>query len=252
MISSCSRWMVETMSVIRPERARSSAASRAAGPPMGRSPTISSPPPSPRRRTPRRSRPEVRGRRVPHRVRAGEPLVLQPHHPAALEGQVAAEHQALRVTPGGPVERLGDGGPPVDHQGVVVGAVDGQPADVEGLGARLGPRTLRPVPVDPVQHPVDPAEGEGLVPDVQLLQAGQAGADDHVPLGPRLEGAPLAHVEHPLEHGVGIAPHGVEAGVGHVHELLLGPLLRFHPHLRSPRPVRLRGTLDCMPDTLGP
>ncbi len=120
-------------------------------------------------------------------------------------------------------------------------------------------RRAPPSPSDPpsgligsVPQPVDPAEGQGLVPDVQLLQPGQAGPDDHVPLGPRLERAPPAQVEHPLEHGVGIAPHGVEAGVGHVHELLLGLLLCFHPHLRSPYPVRLRGTLDCMPGSPGP
>ena len=131
-----------------------------------------------------------------------EALVLQADHPAALEGQVAPEHQALGVAAGGPVERLGDRGPPVDHQGIVVGAVDGQPADVEGLGVRLRRRRRPlagrrcrsavgpPVVRSPSSHPVDPAEGQGLVADVQLLEAGQAGADDHVPLGPGLEGAP--------------------------------------------------------------
>ena len=115
-----------------------------------------------------------------------EPLVLDPDDPAALEGQVAPEHQALGIATGGPVEGLGDGGTPVHHQGVVVGAVDGQPADVEGLGVRAGPvgrtrwRCRRLV----VPDPVDPPEGQGLVPDVQLLEPGQAGPDDDVPLGP--------------------------------------------------------------------
>ena len=90
---------------------------------------------------------------------------------------MASEDQALGIAPGGPVERLGDGGPPVHHQRIVVGAVDGQAADVEGLGARL-------LALGPVMQPVDPAEGQGLVPDVQLLQAGQAGPDDDVPFGP--------------------------------------------------------------------
>ncbi len=40
-----------------------------------------------------------------------------------------------------------------------------------------------PVPVA-VEDPVDPAEGQGLVADVELLEAGHAGAHDHVPLGP--------------------------------------------------------------------
>ena len=43
-----------------------------------------------------------------------------------------------------------------------------------------------------VAHPVDPAEGEGLVADVELLQPGQAGPDDHVALGAGLERAALA------------------------------------------------------------
>jgi hypothetical protein len=92
---------------------------------------------------------------------------------------VAAEYQAQGIAAGGPVERLGDRGPPVDHQRVVVGAVDGQPTDVERLGVRIA-LLVRTVSL----QPVDPAEGQGLVPDVQLLEAGQAGADDDVPFGP--------------------------------------------------------------------
>ena len=88
-----------------------------------------------------------------------------------------------------------------------------------GLGRRaVGPEPRRRAPL---VDPVDPAEGQGLVPDVQLFEPGQAGADDHVPLGPRLERPAPAQVEHPLEHGVGVSPHGVEACVGQVHELLL-------------------------------
>ena len=76
--------------------------------------------------------------------RGGEPLVLDTHHPAALEGEVAAQDQAQGVPPGGPVEGLGHRGPPVDHQRLVVGAVDGQAADVEGLGLRTA--AVGPVP----------------------------------------------------------------------------------------------------------
>jgi len=42
-----------------------------------------------------------------------------------------------------------------------------------------------------------------------------------------------------MVNGVGVTPHGVQTGVGHVDERLLGLLLRLHPHLRSPtRPAR--------------
>ncbi len=99
---------------------------------------------------------------------------------------MAAKDQALWIATGGPVERLGDRGPPIDDQGIVLGAVDGQPADVEGLDARFDrrPRTVALSPgLLPVVHPVDPAEGECLVTDVELLQPGQAGPNDHVAFG---------------------------------------------------------------------
>ena len=163
---------------------------------------------------------------------------------------MTAQHETLGVPTGGPVEGLGDRGPPIDHQRVVIGAVDGQAADVEGLdgrfaavaAARLPSAAARPSgrrrrrraaatpsvpPIPPwrlvdrsIVDPVDPAEGQGLVPDVQLFEPGQAGAHDHVPFGPRLERSAPPQVEHPLEHGIGITPHGVEACVGHVHERL--------------------------------
>ncbi len=88
---------------------------------------------------------------------------------------MAPAGQALGVESGSPVERFGDRRPPVDDQGLVVRARHGQAADVEGLAqqgalARLG-------------QPVDPAEIEGLVPDVELLQPGQARPHDDVTLG---------------------------------------------------------------------
>ena len=57
-------------------------------------------------------------------------------------------------------------------------------------------------------EPVDAAEAERLVADVELGQAGQAGPDHDVALGPGLEGAAPAEVEHRLEHAVGLGAHG--------------------------------------------
>ena len=180
----------------------------------------------------------VRGSGLVSGIDRVEPLVLQADHPPTLEGEVTAEHQTLGIAPGGPVEGLGDGGPPVHHQRVVVGAVDGQPTDVERLDVRI-------IAVHRLVDPVDPAEGQGLVPDVQLFEAGHAGADDHIPLGPRLEGAAPAQVEHAFEHGVGIVPHGVEACVGEIDELLLLVKLRVHPHLRSAFPGKGEPSIVC-------
>ncbi len=167
---------------------------------------------------------------VGHMARAGESLVLDAHHFAALEGQVTAQDETEGVPSGGPVEGLGHRCPPVDYQRLVVRPVDGQTTDVEGLGVGGGAVAVEPVLVD---HPVDPPEGQRLVADIELLEAGQAGAHDDVSLGAGLEGAAPPEVEHPFEHGVGVAPHGVQPRVGEVDEVLLGLQLRLHPHLLS-------------------
>ena len=65
-------------------------------------------------------------------------------------------------------------------------------------------------PALPLGEPVDAAEAERLVADVELVQAGQAGPDHDVPLGPGLEGAPAAEVQHGLEHAVGLAAHELQ------------------------------------------
>ena len=70
-------------------------------------------------------------------VALAEQLVLDAEQLAALDGEVAAAGQAHRVAPGGPVERLGDRRPPVDHDRLAVLVGHGQPADVEALGRRL-------------------------------------------------------------------------------------------------------------------
>ena len=88
-------------------------------------------------------------------------------------------------------------------------------------------------PVARLGQPVDPAEVEGLVPDVELLQPGQARAHDDVALGARLEGATPAQVEHALEHLARLAPHELQPVVGTVEELLLILQIGMFGH-RSP------------------
>jgi hypothetical protein len=68
---------------------------------------------------------------------------------------------------------------------------------------------------------VDASEVQGLVADVELLQAGQAGAHHDVALGARLERATPAEVEHTLQHLARLAPHELQPVVGTVEELLL-------------------------------
>ena len=86
-------------------------------------------------------------------------------------------------------------------------------------------------------QPVDPAEVEGLVPDVELLQPGQAGAHDDVALGARLEGATPTQVEHAFEHLAGLAPHELQPVVGTVEELLLILQIGMFGHLSPFSPV---------------
>ena len=191
-------------------------------------------------------------RRTRRPRRVGEVLVLEPEHGPAPHGQVAAAGQALGVEPGGPVEGLGHRGPPVDHQRLVVRAGHGQPADVERL-AQHGLPWPSPTSVavpspspSPVGKAVDAAEAERLVADVELLQAGQAGADHDVPLGAGLERAAPAQVEDALEHVAGLPPHGLETIVGAIEELLLGLQIGMVRHLApfSPGPSGKRFSLD--------
>ena len=104
-------------------------------------------------------------------VAAAEQLVLDAEQVPALDGEVAAAHEAHRLAAGGPVERLGDRRPPVDDDrlGLLVG--DGEAADVEALGRG---RALG-VAVDAPEHECGVAEVEvgqpldqGLVERVAL------------------------------------------------------------------------------------
>jgi len=80
---------------------------------------------------------------------------------------------------------------------------------------------LSPISAGSLGQPVDPAEAQGLVADVELGQAGQAGADHDVALGPGLERAAPTEVEHRFEHAGRLAPHRLEPVVGPVEETLL-------------------------------
>ena len=144
-----------------------------------------------------------------------EILVLQAEHGPTPHGQMATSGQALGVEPGGSVERLGHRRPPVHHQWLVVRARHRQTPDVERLTEQ------RPVFVVPFGKAVDAPEVERLVADVQLLQAGQAGAHHDVALGARLECAALAQIEDALEHLARLTPHALQAVVGAIEKLLL-------------------------------
>jgi hypothetical protein len=120
----------------------------------------------------------------------------------------------------------------------VIGSGDRQPADVEGLaqagvvGVRAGVRAGVGVGVG---EPVDAPEVQRLVADVELLQAGQARAHNDVA---GLEGAPLAEVQHALEHLAGLPPHRLETIVGSVEELLLSLQIGMVRHDSPSSPAR--------------
>ena len=151
-------------------------------------------------------------------IRIHEVLVLEPEHRPAAHREVAAAGQALRIEARRAVERLRHGGAPVDDERFVIGAGDGEPADVEGLAQQ---RALRGGVVARFGEAVDASEVQRLVADVELLQSGQAGAHHDVALGARLERASPAEVEHALQHLARLAPHELQPVVGTVEELLL-------------------------------
>ena len=106
MISSCSAWIVATMSSISPVRARSSSANRAS---------------PPRRRV---------GAGVV--LAAGEHVVGHGDDGAAVHHDLAPTGQAEGVLGAGPVEGDGDGRPPVDDDRVGPVVLHVAPADVPG------------------------------------------------------------------------------------------------------------------------
>ena len=151
-------------------------------------------------------------------VAAAEQLVLDAEHVPALDGEVAAAHEAHRLAAGRPVERLGDGRPPVDDDrlGLLVG--DGEAADVEALG---GGRALGVA--------VDAPEDERGVAEVEVGQPLDQGLVERVALETGLERAPevgLVEVSEPPRRRLG----ALEALVGVIDVRLLvgefGMLLR--------------------------
>jgi hypothetical protein len=97
---------------------------------------------------------------------AVEQVVLDPDHPVALAAQHPTPDHRHRVGRGGAVERLSGAGPPVDHQRLVVGVTDPDPAHVADL------------PVGAVQ----PTEHQTLVLGVQHREAARRLEREDVPL----------------------------------------------------------------------
>jgi hypothetical protein len=140
-----------------------------------------------------------------------EELVLEVQHLGAVREEVASQLQAHRVGTGRPVERLGDGGPPVDDQRFLIRVRDGQPTDMELVGRILGRSGSL----------IDPPEHQRLAAELQMLEPAQAVADPDVPLGDRLE-RPPSLPERVLKHRLGRRPHGGEPLVRQIHVSLFG------------------------------
>ena len=104
-MTSCSGWIVATMSRIGPDRGRSISASR-----MSLCSSTGA------------------ERQV---------LVLEGGHLAVREAEPAPDADAHRLGPAGPVERHRDLGPPVDHERLALLVVHVPAADVEGLVGRF-------------------------------------------------------------------------------------------------------------------
>ena len=139
-----------------------------------------------------------------------EQLVFQPEQRAALHGEVPAAGEAHRLAARGPVERLGDGGPPVDDDRLALLVGDRQSADVEGLQAIGG-----------LGHAVDSTEHQGGVAEIELGQPVDHGLVEHIALVAGLERAPegaLVEVAHPP----GRVAADFEAPIGVLDEVLFG------------------------------
>jgi len=169
---------------------------------------------------------------------------------------VAAAYQPLRIEAGRPVERLGYRRAPVDDDWLVVLARDGQAADMLRLDLRTAwattacattawatvacattawTTTAWTTTAATFRQAVDAPEADRLVAEVELGQPGEAGADDDVSLGPRLEGTASPEVEDRAEHPLGVGPHGFEPAICPVEDRLLLVDLRTIGH----RPISL-------------
>ena len=259
MISSCSRWMVPMMSPMCPVRAWPRAESRAPGPPS----TM----PSESRRSPEASRRDARlsetgrtghrapgwGRRSTRPPARARPGRGRPGGGGGPGPGGRARWPGRRARPPGPASR-----PPAAR-----GPGRRRPGARCGTTRRAGdpwPSASAVVAASAVGKAVDAPEVERLVADVELLQAGQAGAHHDVALGAGLERAPLAQVQDTLEHLAGLAAHGLETIVGAIEELLLSLQIGMVRHLApfSPGPSGKRFSLGdgrrpggrCTPPTM--
>ena len=216
MISSCSPWIVATMSLSRPVRTSSSAAISVLWPRISRpsSTTVSSPP----------SRPADSPNSSSSMASSWRPRVAKWRRRTRPIGCAA----------GGPVEGLGHGGPPVDDQGLALLVGHRQAADVVAVAA------LAAGAVDAAEHEAGVAQLQGGQPlgDVAL---------DHLPLPPGLLGAALADLHHRPQAG-GLLARALEAGVGVVDVGLLGGQVGMGRH-RSSRETR---GLAILPDESRP
>ncbi len=174
-----------------------------------------------------------------------EQLVLDAEQLAPLHVEVPATHQTQRFTAGRAVERLGDRRPPVDHHGVGMLVGHGEAPDVEALDART------------VVGPVDAAEDERGIAQIELREPVEDGLVEHIALVAGLEGATeRALVETTELPGVDLAL--LEAAVGEVDELLLSGKIRVmlrheekgHAAGRAPKTwsrnsIGVAGTHNC-------
>ena len=149
------------------------------------------------------------------KVTLAEQFVLQAQQLPAVHVEVPPAHQAQRVAAGGTVERLGHGGTPVDHHGVAVLVGDGQPADVKAL-ERDGIAATSVV----VARPVDTAEHEGGIAQVELRQPVEHRLVVHIALVAGLKGTAEGALMEPT-HLPRVDFALLEAVIGVVDERLL-------------------------------
>jgi hypothetical protein len=150
---------------------------------------------------------------VEHPGTLAEQLVLDAEQLPAPGGEVSAPHQPHRRPAGGPVEGLGDGCPPVDHQGFLVLVGDGHAADVEGVatgGAGL----------------VDAPEHQAGITEVQIVEAAGDAALDDLPLPAGLLGPTLPDLDHRPQLCRRL-PSTFQAVVGTIDVRLLGGQIRM-------------------------
>ena len=159
MISSCSRWIVATMSPMWPVRASTESGEQGAGSAEGEAAVDEA-----FSRWPVEPRPSGR---------AGSPEASAKYSSStpvtswAADGEVTTPRRGPAVDAGGPVEGLGDRRPPVHHQRV-------RWSSPETARRPMWNASLATAPSSGVSSRC--AEAQGLVANVQLVEAGRRGA----------------------------------------------------------------------------